>query len=88
MLNNLDVLVDYLKLGECTIVFDKVDGSKRIMKSTLNDSYIDQHTMTTGTASIARTPNENILVVFDTEKNDWRSMRKESITDWYVEVLI
>ena len=88
MLNNLDTLQTYLKVGECVINFDKVDGTKRVMKSTLNDTYIDQHSKPAGTASIARTPNENILVVFDTEKNDWRSMRKDSITDWYVEVLI
>ena len=66
---------DYIKelqQGVRTIVFTKVDGTERTMKATLQESVVPA---TTGTSTA---PDGN-LVVWDTEKSGWRSVRINSI---------
>jgi len=66
---------DYIKelqQGVRTIVFTKVDGTERTMKATLQESVVPA---STGTSTA---PDSN-LVVWDTEKNGWRSVRINSI---------
>lgn len=74
-----------LKDGICMIDFHKVDGTKRLMKCTLNEKYIDEHEVKYDKKTERIKPsNENLLVVFDVEKNDWRSLRLDSIVTWNV----
>lgn len=66
---------DYIKelqQGVRTIVFTKVDGTERTMKATLQESVVPA---STGTSTA---PDSN-LVVWDTEKSGWRSVRINSI---------
>lgn len=64
--------VSALTEGVCTIIFNKKDGTERVMKATLDPKVVPA-TSGTGTA-----PDTN-LVVFDTEKNGWRSVIISSI---------
>jgi D-hexose-6-phosphate mutarotase len=79
----MNELREELKRGICVIDFLKVDGSRRVMKCTQNQEYIREHeTQYEKKTDRVRTENENLLVVFDTEKNDWRSIRVDSISYW------
>lgn len=64
--------VSALQTGVRTITFTKKDGTERVMKATLQESVVP---VTTGT----RTAPETNLVVFDTEKQGWRSVIINSI---------
>ena len=71
--------------GICMIDFVKVDGTKRLMKCTLKQAYIQEHERHYDKKTERIKPsNENLLVVFDVEKNDWRSLRLDSIVTWNV----
>jgi hypothetical protein len=72
-----------LHCGICEIDFIKVDGSRRLMKCTNNIPIIDRHEVVREkTTARTRPANENLLVVFDLEKNDWRSIRIDTIIGW------
>ena len=79
----MNELREELELGICVIDFFKVDGTRRIMKCTKNQTYIQEHeTKYEKKTNRTRPENENLLVVFDVEKNDWRSIRIDSISYW------
>ena len=71
-----DQMVAELKKRIVTITFQKVDGSKRVMKATLIESYIPPSTKTTDRV---RVPNPNTISVVDTEIHEWRSFRIDSV---------
>lgn len=64
--------VSALQTGVRTITFTKKDGTERVMKATLQESVVPA---TSGTRTA---PNTN-LVVFDIEKQGWRSIIIENI---------
>ena len=76
MLNQIN---EQLRNGIVEITFDKVDGTRRVMQCTLDEDYIKAHSESKEKSENTRAPKESVLVVFDTEKNDWRSMRVDSI---------
>jgi WYL_2, Sm-like SH3 beta-barrel fold len=78
----LNSLTEQLHNGIVEITFDKVDGTRRVMKCTLNQDYIRVHTESVEKSENTRKHKEGVLVVFDTEKNDWRSMRVDSIISY------
>lgn len=55
------------------VTFTKKDGTERVMNCTLQEDYLPE---TTGSG---RTANSDALAVFDTEVEDWRSFRWDSI---------
>jgi len=65
--------VSALTKGVCTIVFNKKDGTERVMKATLDPKVVPEVT------SGGRTAPPTNLVVFDTEKQGWRSVIISSI---------
>lgn len=78
-----DFLKKILHEGFVEIVFDKVDGTRRVMLCTLNNQYIAEHTDPVSTEYTSKSRKENPnLVVFDTEKNSWRSIRPDSIISY------
>lgn len=81
MNSNTTELIDTLKKNKVLIEFVKLDGSQRRMLCTQNSAIIDGKKIPTG----QKEPNKGIITVFDLEKNDWRSMRESSITNWTVE---
>lgn len=78
----LNSLTENLHNGIVEITFDKVDGTRRIMQCTLDQDYIKVHSEIKEETENTRKPKEGVLVVFDTEKNAWRSMRVESIISY------
>lgn len=57
--------------------FNKVDGTERLMLCTLIPDFLPA----TSGNSLGRT---DIVTVFDLEKDQWRSFRRDSIIDYEV----
>lgn len=72
-----EVLKMELANGVVTVVFEKQDGSERVMKATLSEDIVP--VMDTTNVKQNRVKNPDVLVVWDTEANGWRSFRFDSI---------
>ena len=55
------------------VTFTKKDGTERVMNCTLIEDYLPE---TTGSG---RAANSDALAVFDTDVEDWRSFRWDSV---------
>ncbi len=64
--------ISQLESGTKKITFTKVDGSERVMNATLDPAVLPN-----GVSAQQR--NASTLTVFDTDKQDWRAMRLDSI---------
>lgn len=82
-ISDKDTLTDYLKSSIVSIKFKKVDGSERTMRCTLQESYIQPYENKTDRV---RSENDNLLSVWDIDKNAWRSFRLDSVTDVYLDI--
>lgn len=74
-------VLDALKNSDTPIEihFQKVDGSIRKILATLNQSLITtQYEKKTDTVKV---PNPDVQAVYDTEKNEWRSLRWNAIIE-------
>ena len=74
-------LLKKIKDGDVvTIFFKKKDGSDRLMKCTLNFNRIpkDKKPKDMKLENILALIKKNVLRVFDTEKQDWRSIPIEN----------
>ena len=69
-------LKEELKNGVYTIVFEKVDGTIREMRATLDPQYLPQ--MLTEETGLSK-GNDQVLAVWSVDDNGWRSMRVEGI---------
>lgn len=71
-------LVDMLKNDEATITFTKTNGEQRTMHCTLKESIVVPYEKKT-----ERTKNhsDEVIAVWDLEKDAWRSFRLDSITE-------
>lgn len=69
-------LKEDLSNGVYTIVFEKVDGTIREMRCTLEPKYLPQ--LLTEETGLAK-GNDQVLAVWDLDNNGWRSMRVDSI---------
>jgi hypothetical protein len=67
--------------GVTTVVFEKTDGTERVLKGTLLAEYLPakELDLTVDTLEKERKQNENILAVWDVENNGWRSFRVDSV---------
>lgn len=63
------------------VIFTKADGSERKMKCTLHASFLPAIPLET-LPKKKRTLNANSISVWDIEKNDWRSFKLESVTQY------
>ena len=66
-----------LAKGAVTVVFKKLDGTERMMNCTLSDDVVPLLD-TTGVKQ-KRTPNADVLAVWDIDNNGWRSFRYDSV---------
>jgi hypothetical protein len=65
-----------------SVTFKKVNGEERVMKCTLDPSIIPPATKTDPLSQEkVRKINEEVLPVWDIEKEQWRSFRLDSITN-------
>lgn len=75
-ISTYDTYKSLLDSGECKITFTKTDGSERIMKCTRKATLIpEEHTA----KSDGIKHNEDVIRVFDTENQGWRSFRVDSV---------
>lgn len=74
-------LRECLSRGIVNVQFTKKDGTPRLMVCTRKTESIPEDKRPSGNST--RKVNDAVEVVFDTEKNEWRSFRYDSITEWY-----
>ena len=74
-----ELIENLLRSGSVTVTFTKKDGSKRVMKCTLNESLIPVDKIPKGEST--RKHNDAVRPVFDLESNDWRSFSWDSVTE-------
>lgn len=73
-------IVEALQLGRVHLQFKKVNGELRNMFGTLKTDYIPEDKIPK--ESKERKSNEQIVVLFDLEVNDWRSFRTENLIEY------
>lgn len=78
MLFNREEMLNELRQGVILVNFDKVDGTKRDMRCTLNADYLAKE-LGENTIKPTQTVNEETVIVYDTEKSDWRSFRLDRV---------
>ena len=76
-----EALVESLKINVMRVVFTKKDGEERIMTCTLSDYITPETTWREEIDTTKRKVNEEVLAVWDIDKDAWRSFRLDSITD-------
>ena len=76
---DFDTLKNLLHTNVVEVVFTKVNGEKRVMKCTLQESFLPEHN-----GNSDRKKNENVLAVFDIDSNDWRSFRFDSVISYNI----
>lgn len=59
--------------NECELTFTKVDGSKRTMPCTLDAKRLPL--VVVKESKKEKKPNDQVMSVFCTDKNEWRSFR-------------
>lgn len=74
--NMKEVYVSELTAGVREITFTKVNGDKRVMNATLDPKVLSK---VYGEQTAATQRSDTTLTVFDTDKQDWRAMRLDSI---------
>jgi hypothetical protein len=66
-----------LKNGVCRVVFEKQDGTERVMHCTLSEDWVP--VMDTFGVASKRASNPDVLAVWDVDAKGWRSFRFDSI---------
>jgi hypothetical protein len=79
-------LKELLQTKTVRVVFLKKDGSERSMLCTLRSDVLPQQT-DLEEAVQKKTPNPDVLAVWDVESNGWRSFRYDSIIGFTEEVV-
>jgi hypothetical protein len=75
-----DQFVEKLLSGEVNLVFEKRDGSHRKMKATLSEQLVPQVSTTqVSTNRKSKGQNLNLVVLWDLDKGNWRSLRFDSL---------
>jgi hypothetical protein len=74
---NRQELVSFLSQGVCELTFTKVDGTERTMPCTLKEDLLPKAILTEDKV-VPRKLNVDVLRVFVTDINEWRSFRIEN----------
>ena len=73
-------LITKLKENVCVVSFKKKDGTNRNMKCTLKESVVPKATKEDPLSQKKiRALNEEVVPVWDVEKESWRSFRVDSV---------
>ena len=70
-----DGLIDLLRHNIVEVTFTKVNGDERVMKCTLQPTYIPNASTRNGELVIERAASSNNVSVWDINVNGWRSFR-------------
>ena len=72
-------LLEMLKMHELEVTFKKASGEVRVMTATLIPEKLPRVEQYSQSDKKPRTPSRTSCSVFDTEAQDWRSFRWDSI---------
>lgn len=72
-------LMELLYTNVVEVTFTKKNGEERIMKCTLKNDVIENVSNTVPSTTKMKKINEDIIPVYDLEKNEWRSFRVDSV---------
>jgi hypothetical protein len=76
-----DTLVESLKKDVLTINFTKVNGEERVMNCTLHETLLPEAI----TSDSEKKENLDVIAVWDTDKDAWRSFRVDSVN--YIKIV-
>jgi hypothetical protein len=65
----------------CNVAFEKIDGTMRQMRCTLIPTYILNEQKET---HVPRKQSDEVLAVWDLDKNAWRSFRIDSVLNYSI----
>ena len=83
---NQQEIKDALHANVCTVTFTKVNGDERVMQCTLKEDLLPAQTdLEEQIQKKAKTPNPDVLAVYDVTAEGWRSFRWDSLKDFKVE---
>lgn len=80
---NREELLSALRDGTVNLTFTKKDGTLRDMRCTLREAMIPTEAMPNGESK--KKKNDDVISVFDLDKDDWRSFRVDSVTVYAAE---
>ena len=81
---NKEDIVKQLHESVCTVTFTKVNGEERVMSCTLKESLLPAQTDVEELIQ-KKKPNPDVLAVWDTVAEGWRSFRWDSLKDFKME---
>lgn len=76
-MHNRNEVISALQNGTVELLFEKSDGSSRLMKATLESSQLP---LSTSSASERR--DQDLITVWDTQAGAWRSLRLQRLLNW------
>ena len=74
-----DGLIDMLRHNVVSVTFTKVNGEERVMRCTLQASYIPNAPTHNGDLVVESKNSSNNVSAWDIEANGWRSFRVASV---------
>lgn len=72
-------LKEVLTNGVATVIFEKIDGSLREMRCTMNPALMPQQLQLLREEGDKRTAPEGLAVVWDLDLGEWRSFRIDRV---------
>ena len=79
-----EILVEGLKNNLMTVKFVKLNGDERTIDCTLHESILPEKPISGYPNTIKKKENQDVLSVWDIDKDGWRSFRLDSIKEFKV----
>ena len=80
-----EYLKGILQTGIANVTFVKKDGTERVLRCTLSPTELPAQTDLEKAFKQQKTPNPDVLAVWDLENLGWRSFRYDSIIGFNIE---
>ena len=78
-------MMEMLQTSQCRVIFTKLNGEERNKICTLKDDVIPKATKDPITQKKVRDLNEEVLAVWDVNKEGWRSFRISNVVSFVCE---
>ena len=78
-------MMEMLQTSQCRVIFTKLNGEERDMLCTLKNDVIPKATKDPITQKKVRDLNEEVLAVWDVNKEGWRSFRISNVVSFVCE---
>ena len=75
-----ELLIEKLRAGNVIVRFTKADGTERAMQCTLQPDVIVPYEKVDKESTHTKSVNEDLVSVWDIEKDAWRSFKISSLT--------